>query len=739
MVKIRRWHLVVAAVLAAVVALSAQRRIADIFQFSTGQEIKPCGTDGTTDPTTGGGLVAPIGSMCLRSDTGDGYRKTGAGATDWEELGTGSGGGGSEVVEAAGSVVLLGSAAASSSAALSFTGIITADYDDYLIEFINIVPSTDASLVMRVSTNGGSSYDSGANYVNATWQANSGTFDGALNGGATDTEILVTNSVEATSNSLSGTMRLYGPGSTTLSKLITGQTSTFKSDGNFYSTLVSGRYSSATAIDAFQFSFASGTIVSGTIRVYGMSRDVGAGAGGSGGALTLIETQSPSGTGTVTFSSLGEYQNLRIVINARCTTAASSEAVAVRFNGDTGNNYDWQEAYTGQAIASGQQAMATSHGKFATVPCASAAANLYGPSVAEIPNYRGAAWKTGHSSGTSQTQTSAGNMYTLVGGFTWRSTAAITSVTVRLGSGNFVAGSTVSIYGVGNSSGAPAGLVDTSVVNGRLTTESGVCVSTADRLAQSTLYFTPGCGAGGNRIALYTGSYWRLISFTELSLALSGLTSGRPYDVFIDYTAGAPALELVAWTNDTTRATALALQDGVLVQTSDPDSRYVGTIYTTSTTETEDSAAKRFVWNLHNQEARRMFVRDTTDSWTYTTNTWRQANAGAANQLDYVTGIASTLLEATVISIANASTSQNIAVGVGVDSTTADSSDISGIGASTGIGYQHHAVYRGTPGVGRHRLVWLEIGGGPGTVTWWGDDGANVPPRRSGMSGRILN
>jgi hypothetical protein len=177
---------------------------------------------------------------------------------DWLPFGVASG------------LTLLDSQTASASASLVFTDVITSDYDIYQVEFINIVPSTDASLHMHVSTNAGSSYDTAANYVNATLQINQGTFVGALNGGTTDTEILICNSVEATSNSLSGHIKIYAPLSASHYKIIQGQNTTMKSDGNFYQTMVSGRYTSATAVNAFRFQFASGNIASGTIRVYGV-------------------------------------------------------------------------------------------------------------------------------------------------------------------------------------------------------------------------------------------------------------------------------------------------------------------------------------------------------------------------------------------------------------------------------------------------------------------------------------
>jgi hypothetical protein len=162
----------------------------------------------------------------------------------------------------------------------------------------------------------------------------------------------------------------------------------------------------------------------------------------------------------------------------------------------------------------------------------------------------------------------------------------------------------------------------------RLTTETGVAASTSDRTAQSTLYFTP---YNGNQISLYSGSAWAVQSSAEVSLALSGLTSGKNYDVFAYNNSGTLTLELsAAWTNDNTRADAIALQDGVSVKSGTTTRRLVGTIRTTATTTTEDSKEKRFVWNADNQVARNLYKDDGSGSSThgYSSGSWREWNGG---------------------------------------------------------------------------------------------------------------
>lgn len=164
-------------------------------------------------------------------------------------------------------------------------------------------------------------------------------------------------------------------------------------------------------------------------------------------------------------------------------------------------------------------------------------------------------------------------------------------------------------------------------VQGRLTTESGVCNSTSDRTSQGTLYFTP-CGAG-NAITLYDGTRWRLYTYTERSLSLT-LTSDKNYDVFIYDNAGTLTLELsAAWTNDTTRADALTTQDGVTVKSGATTRRWLGVIRASGSNVTEDSEQKRFVVNVYNTEIRRNAKSDGTQH-TYGTNSSRAWNNTAS-------------------------------------------------------------------------------------------------------------
>lgn len=265
---------------------------------------------------------------------------------------------------------------------------------------------------------------------------------------------------------------------------------------------------------------------------------------------------------------------------------------------------------------------------------------------------------------------------------------------------------------------------------GRLTLTTGVPVTTTDVTAASTLYYTPYVS---NQIALYSGTAWSLYTFTERSLALSGLTSGRPYDVFLYDNAGTLTLELTAWTNDTTRATALVYQDGVLVRSGATTRRYVGTIYTTGTNSTADSEANRFVWNYYNRVNRSMrSATETADTWTYTTATFRQANANTANQLNFVIGFGEDCVNSSVIaSAANTTAGVNIGAAIGLNSTTTPATGcvnpLQRTQVASGTTYlQTHAQWTGIPAAGRNFLAWLEWSTATGTTTWLGDGGGTT-------------
>jgi hypothetical protein len=253
---------------------------------------------------------------------------------------------------------------------------------------------------------------------------------------------------------------------------------------------------------------------------------------------------------------------------------------------------------------------------------------------------------------------------------------------------------------------------------GRLTLTSGTPVTTADVTGATTVYY---CPYVDNRIELYISSAWTLRTFSELSLALGTVTAGLPYDVFAYDNAGTVTLEKLAWTNATTRATALARQDGRLVKSGDATRRYLGVFYTTSTTTTEDSAVKRYLSNYYCQRLRPMKRLESAATWTATAG-WRQANANTANQLAWVTGVDEMAISVMATTV-GANPSANVLIGgaIGIDSITSPGSSQSATFytqvANVYIG--NTCTIAGFFGIGAHYAAWLDYSGS-GTTTYNG-------------------
>lgn len=264
------------------------------------------------------------------------------------------------------------------------------------------------------------------------------------------------------------------------------------------------------------------------------------------------------------------------------------------------------------------------------------------------------------------------------------------------------------------------------IVQGRLTLTDNTPVTTADVTAATTIYFD---AYKGEYAALYTGAAWEYVNIgSGLSIAVPA-TTNTMYDVWLDYNGGTPQLVVDAWTNDTTRATALTTQDGVYVKTGATDHLYLGSFRTTGVSgQTEDSVANRLLWNYYNRVRRPLRRMDTTNSWTYTLTPFQQANASTANQLGIVQGVLEDALNIRVdgFCLNSTATIRYCYVGIGIDSTTVDSSNIKSQApyTSTSNG-RPYSIYQGfATTVGYHYYAWLErVATAADTTTWFGDNG----------------
>lgn len=169
--------------------------------------------------------------------------------------------------------------------------------------------------------------------------------------------------------------------------------------------------------------------------------------------------------------------------------------------------------------------------------------------------------------------------------------------------------------GSGIAGASPSTSVLTNVCGGRLTP------STSDPVGEEStgvddLYYLP---HSGDYVALHDGSsswsYHQIpsvgVSFdvsTDTDLDAASIAVDSNYDVFLYNNASTLELHLKKWTDSTTRATALAYQDGVLVLSGSTAYRYLGTIRTedvSSAPKIVDDYRRRFIWNFYNRVTRR--------------------------------------------------------------------------------------------------------------------------------------
>lgn len=173
------------------------------------------------------------------------------------------------------------------------------------------------------------------------------------------------------------------------------------------------------------------------------------GAGGGAPSFEFIEEQTPSGTGTITFSSLGAYTHLEIRWAARSTDGATNVGLLLRVNGDTGANYDSQHVTGNLVTASANESIAATSASIGNISAAGGPSGATGRGTIRLYDYRGTTFNKGGDAQTSwNNNTGSGGTVVRAWGFNWRSTSAIASITLTLAAGNFVAGSKFSLYGL---------------------------------------------------------------------------------------------------------------------------------------------------------------------------------------------------------------------------------------------------------------------------------------------------
>jgi hypothetical protein len=157
---------------------------------------------------------------------------------------------------------------------------------------------------------------------------------------------------------------------------------------------------------------------------------------------------SPQASVTLNVPSGATYNFLQVKWRTMNSAAVVSAGFFLRINGDSGNNYIWENgAATNATIAGVTSGAATSSIQVATIPGASATALYFGSGAIEIGGASDLVnFKTLVSTAAGFTSTTG--MITGVYSGQWNNAAAVTSITLLPGSANLVTGSIFSLYGL---------------------------------------------------------------------------------------------------------------------------------------------------------------------------------------------------------------------------------------------------------------------------------------------------
>jgi len=248
-----------------------------------------------------------------------------------------------------------------------------------------------------------------------------------------------------------GNLEIHGPATVDLGSALSTAATVYNDTNTAVSSNID--LTAALFVDftvAFSTNAATANICTQREGVVSPGGSTAGGGGGTGAVTQISQTILGSPAASVTFSGIaGTFTDLLLTIQARSSTASTQDTVLIQLNADTGANYDTQANNTSNTgTTSGGQILAGTSMNPSSISAASSPANMTGSAQFLFLNYAGTTFdKTMLASygliGTASALSNGASWNQ------WRSTAAVTSVKLFLGSGaNFVTGSEFTLWGV---------------------------------------------------------------------------------------------------------------------------------------------------------------------------------------------------------------------------------------------------------------------------------------------------
>ena len=169
-------------------------------------------------------------------------------------------------------------------------------------------------------------------------------------------------------------------------------------------------------------------------------------------AMTLISSQTLGGTtASVTFSSIpSTYNDLKLLVSARGSTATVNQFINIAFNGDSATNYSYTLLNGVGTTSASTRVSSSTFDAGVSFDAASATASTFGSAEIYIPNYNATASKPWFDLSMVENNSSSLNVVS-ANSHLYRGASGISSITLTPNNGNFVQYSTFTLYGIANS------------------------------------------------------------------------------------------------------------------------------------------------------------------------------------------------------------------------------------------------------------------------------------------------
>lgn len=172
--------------------------------------------------------------------------------------------------------VLIETQEASSSATIEFNNL-TDTYTSYEVRLFNVAPASDDQiLLVRTSTDNGSTFDSTSGdyeYAVSSWSSGGSNQINSSSTTGTSIQLTATGATwgwgNAANETGSGLITIYNPSDANYT-LTESKLSYYGAGATLIHSTGSGSRETTTAVDAIQFLFGSGNISSGTFKLYGL-------------------------------------------------------------------------------------------------------------------------------------------------------------------------------------------------------------------------------------------------------------------------------------------------------------------------------------------------------------------------------------------------------------------------------------------------------------------------------------